>query len=67
MKNGMLEQEDALTLKNAYKKIGANGMTTTPLTTHEQVLIFCIAQGIQQGTIPTLPTEGKGNGKRKKK
>lgn len=51
MKNGYIELSDADTLMNIYKKIDGEGNLKDPLTTKEQVLIFCIAHSIREGKI----------------
>lgn len=51
MKNGYIEPSDADRLMEIYKKIDGEGNLKEPLTTKEQVLIFCIAQSIREGKI----------------
>lgn len=51
MKSGYIEPSDADVLMGIYKKIDGNGNLKEPLTTKEQVLIFCIAQSIREGKI----------------
>lgn len=51
MKNGYIELSDADTLMTIYKKIDGEGGLKEPLTTNEQVLIFCIAQSIREKKI----------------
>lgn len=51
MKNGYIELSDADALMAIYKKIDGEGGLKEPLTTNEQVLIFCIAQLIREKKI----------------
>ena len=51
MKNGYIEPSDADVLMDIYKKIDGEGNLKEPLTTKEQVLIFCIAQSIRERKI----------------
>lgn len=51
MTNGYIEPPDADVLMGIYKKIDGDGNLREPLTTKEQVLIFCIAQSIREGKI----------------
>lgn len=51
MKNGYIEPSDADTLMGIYRKIDINGNPKEPLTTDEQILIFCIAKSIREGKV----------------
>lgn len=51
MKNGYIEPSDADELMGIYRKIDINGNLKEPLTTDEQILIFCIAKSIRDGKI----------------
>lgn len=51
MKNGYIEPSDADTLMGIYRKIDLYGNLKEPLTTDEQILIFCIAKSIKEGKI----------------
>lgn len=51
MKNGYIEPSDADTLMGIYRKIDINGNLKEPLTTDEQILIFCIAKSIKDGKV----------------
>lgn len=51
MKNGYIEPSDADTMMEIYRKIDINGNLKEPLTTDEQILIFCIAQSIRDGKV----------------
>lgn len=51
MKNGYIEPSDADTLMEIYRKIDISGNLKEPLTTDEQILIFCIAQSIRDGKV----------------
>lgn len=51
MKNGYIEPSDADTLMGIYRKIDINGNLKEPLTTDEQILIFCIAKSIKEGKV----------------
>lgn len=51
MKNGYIELSDADVLMGIYRKIDVHGNLKEPLTTNEQVLIFCIAQSIKERKI----------------
>lgn len=53
MKNGYIEQSDADTLMEIYRKIDINGSLKQPLTAEEQILIFCIANSIREGKVRT--------------
>lgn len=44
MKNGIPEKSDADTLMDIYKKLNIDGTLNRPITTDEQVLIFCLAK-----------------------
>lgn len=57
MKNGYIEQLDADTLMEIYRKIDINGKLKEPLTTDEQVLIFCIAKSIKEGKVKSEVAE----------
>lgn len=57
MKNGYIEPSDADVLMEIYKKIDGEGNLKEPLTTKEQVLIFCIAQSIREGKIKSEVVE----------
>ena len=57
MKNGYIEPSDADVLMEIYKKIDGEGNLKEPLTTSEQVLIFCIAQSIREGKIKSEVAE----------
>ena len=57
MKNGYIEQSDADTLMSVYRKFDIYGNTKEPLTTEEQVLIFCIAKSIKEGKIKAEVSE----------
>lgn len=57
MKNGYIEPSDADVLVEIYKKIDGEGNLKEPLTTKEQVLIFCIAQSIKEGKIKSGVSE----------
>lgn len=57
MKNGYIELSDADLLMRIYKKIDREGNLKEPLTTKEQVLIFCIAQSIREGKIKSEVAE----------
>lgn len=57
MKNGYIEPSDADVLMEIYKKIDGEGSLKEPLTTSEQVLIFCIAQSIRDGKIKSEVVE----------
>lgn len=57
MKNGHIEPSDADVLMKIYKKIDGSGNLKEPLTTKEQVLIFCIAQSIREGKIKSEASE----------
>lgn len=48
MKNGYIEPSDADTLIGIYRKIDMYGNLKEPLTTDEQILIFCIAKLIKE-------------------
>lgn len=51
MKNGYIEPSDADVLMKIYRKIDINGNLKEPLTTDEQILIFCIAKSIKDGKV----------------
>ena len=51
MKNGYIEPSDADVLMEIYRKIDINGNLKEPLTTDEQILIFCIAKSIRDGKV----------------
>lgn len=51
MKNGYIEPSDADVLMEIYRKIDINGNLKEPLTTDEQILIFCIAKSIREGKV----------------
>lgn len=51
MKNGYIEPSDADTLMGIYRKIDMYGNLKEPLTTDEQILIFCIAKSIKEGKV----------------
>lgn len=51
MKNGYIEPSDADTLMKIYRKIDMYGNLKEPLTTDEQILIFCIAKSIRDGKL----------------
>lgn len=51
MKNGYIEPSDTDTLMGIYRKIDINGNLKEPLTTDEQILIFCIAKSIKDGKV----------------
>lgn len=51
MKNGYIEPSDADVLMGIYKKIDIYGRLKEPLTTDEQILIFCIAKLIRGGKV----------------
>lgn len=53
MKNGYIEPSDADTLMGIYRKIDISGNLKEPLTTDEQILIFCIAKSIREGKVKT--------------
>lgn len=53
MKNGNIELSDADTLMGIYRKIDMYGNLKQPLTTDEQILIFCIAKSIKEGKVKT--------------
>lgn len=57
MKNGHIEPSDADILIEIYKKIDREGNLKEPLTTKEQVLIFCISQSIREGKIKSEVAE----------
>lgn len=57
MKNGYIELSDADMLMGVYRKIDIYGKLKEPLTTKEQVLIFCIAQSIREGKIKSEVVE----------
>lgn len=57
MKSGYIEPSDADLLMRIYKKIDREGNLKEPLTTKEQVLIFCIAQSIREGKIKSEVAE----------
>lgn len=57
MRNGYIEKSDADTLMNVYRKFDIYGNTKEPLTTEEQVLIFCIAKAIKDGKIKSEAEE----------
>lgn len=47
MKNGKIEKEDADRLRAIYNKFNVHGIQTKPLTMDEQVLIFSLANWIE--------------------
>ena len=50
MKEGIIEPEkDSETLMRIYRKFDLCGNLKVPLTTEEQVLIFCLAKSIREG------------------
>lgn len=50
MKEGIIEPEkDRETIMRIYRKIDLYGNLKVPLTTEEQVLIFCLAKSIREG------------------
>ena len=51
MKNGYIEPSDSDTLMEVYRKIDISGNLKEPLTTDEQILIFCIAKSIRDGKV----------------
>lgn len=51
MKNGYIEPSDTDALMGIYRKIDMYGNLKEPLTTDEQILIFCIAKSIRDGKI----------------
>lgn len=51
MKNGYIEPSDADTMMQIYRKNDIYGNLKEPLTTDEQILIFCIAKLIREGKI----------------
>lgn len=57
MKNSYIEPSDADVLMGIYRKIDGNGNLREPLTTDEQILIFCIAKSIREGKIKVEVTE----------
>lgn len=60
MKNGYIEPSDADVLMEIYRKIDINGNLKEPLTTDEQILIFCIAKSIRDGKVKAEVEEWKG-------
>lgn len=57
MKNSYIEPSDADVLMGIYRKIDGDGNLREPLTTDEQILIFCIAKSIREGKIKVEVTE----------
>ena len=54
MKNGMIETRDGDLLLGIHKEFDLYGNQKRPLTTEEQVLLFAIGKGIQEGKIVSV-------------
>lgn len=65
MKDGILEKQDGDVLMGIYKNIDSNGCLRRPLTIHEQVMLFGIANDIREGIIVTVGRKPHGKGETK--
>lgn len=54
MKNGMITTRDGDLLLEIYKAFDLYGNQKRPITTEEQVLLFAIGKGIQEGKIVSV-------------
>lgn len=54
MKNGMIETRDGDLLLGIHKEFDLYGNQKRPLTTEEQVLLFAIGKGIQEGKVVSV-------------